>query len=70
MRKTAALLEKRQISSEELVKQYLTRIEEADPQINAFITCSGEEALAQARDAIGAGPGGKPFPLGMVYPLL
>lgn len=50
MRKTAALLEKRQISSEELVKQYLTRIEEADPQINAFITCSGEEALAQARD--------------------
>ncbi|MFY9525511.1 MAG: Asp-tRNA(Asn)/Glu-tRNA(Gln) amidotransferase subunit GatA [Firmicutes bacterium] len=51
MRKTAALLEKRQISSEELVKQYLTRIEEADPQINAFITCSGEEALAQARDA-------------------
>lgn len=36
-------------SSEELTKAYLRAISEAQPKLNAFITVTGEQALAQAR---------------------
>lgn len=42
-------LRKREISSEELVRLILERIERIDPQLNCFITLSGEQALERAR---------------------
>ncbi|MFY9173869.1 MAG: Asp-tRNA(Asn)/Glu-tRNA(Gln) amidotransferase subunit GatA [Peptococcia bacterium] len=46
----ADLLEKKEISSEELTADYLQRIEDLDGSLNAFITVTGELALEQARD--------------------
>lgn len=46
----ADLLEKRELSSEELTGFYLKRIEEKEPSLNAFITVTPELALEQARE--------------------
>jgi aspartyl-tRNA(Asn)/glutamyl-tRNA(Gln) amidotransferase subunit A len=49
LRQAAAALAKRQISSEELTKLCLARIEALDARLNAFITLDAESALAQSR---------------------
>lgn len=57
---STALADKK-ISSEELTQIYLARIEQFDPDLNGFITVTGELALARARAAdktIKAGQGG------------
>lgn len=47
----ARLIESRQLSPVELTRTMLARIEAIDPQINAFITVTAEQALLQARAA-------------------
>jgi amidase len=47
----AGLLRRREISSAELVRAYLTRIEALNPQLRAYVTVCAEEALAAARRA-------------------
>ncbi len=46
----AALIGKRQVSPVEVVRAYLSRIEKLNPQVNAFITVTGEQALQRARE--------------------
>jgi aspartyl-tRNA(Asn)/glutamyl-tRNA(Gln) amidotransferase subunit A len=48
---TAELLRKRELSPVELTKNCLAQIEKLNPTLNAFITVTGELALAQARAA-------------------
>jgi aspartyl-tRNA(Asn)/glutamyl-tRNA(Gln) amidotransferase subunit A len=43
------LLAKKKISPVELVQCYLSRIERLNPQLNAFLTVTAEQALAEAR---------------------
>ena len=45
------LLTRREISSEELTRAYLTRIQRLDPQVKSYVTVSDERALEQAREA-------------------
>ncbi len=45
------LLSSREISSEELTRAYLERIQRLDPQIKSYVTVSEGVALEQARDA-------------------
>jgi len=45
----AALLTKRKISPVELTELFLRRIEQHNPALNAFLTITGEQALAAAR---------------------
>lgn len=45
------LLDEKQISSVELAKFFLARIQKFEPQLNAFITVTEEEALKQASEA-------------------
>jgi aspartyl-tRNA(Asn)/glutamyl-tRNA(Gln) amidotransferase subunit A len=45
------LLDEKQVSSVELTKYFLDRIEKLDPQLNSFITVTKDEALAQAKEA-------------------
>jgi aspartyl-tRNA(Asn)/glutamyl-tRNA(Gln) amidotransferase subunit A len=59
----SAALEKREVSSEELTKAYLSRIEKFDPEINSFITVTNEQALAQAKSADGKRQTGQAGPL-------
>jgi aspartyl-tRNA(Asn)/glutamyl-tRNA(Gln) amidotransferase subunit A len=47
----AALLAKRKVSPVELTAQFLRRIEQHNPQLNAFLTVTAEHALAAARRA-------------------
>jgi amidase len=47
----ARLVREGQISSVELVELYLERISRLDPELNAFVTVRGEDALADARAA-------------------
>lgn len=47
----AKLIESRKLSPVELVRALLSRIDTFDPQVNAFITVTGDLALAQARSA-------------------
>ncbi len=47
----SAALRRGELSSEELTRQYLARIERLDEGINAFITVAAEPALEQARSA-------------------
>ncbi len=54
----AVLLKARKLSPVELVRAFLDRIEAINPKVNAFLTVTGERALAQARIAekeIGSG---------------
>jgi aspartyl-tRNA(Asn)/glutamyl-tRNA(Gln) amidotransferase subunit A len=45
------LLSSRQISSEELTRAYLTRIQRLDPQIQSYVTVTEDLAIEQARAA-------------------
>jgi amidase len=56
----ARLVRSGEVSSVELVELYLGRIERLDPELNAFVTSSPDEALATAR-AVDATPGDAPF---------
>ena len=47
----APLLKTRRLSPVEVVRACLDRIEAVNPQVNAFITVTGEQALEQARKA-------------------
>jgi aspartyl-tRNA(Asn)/glutamyl-tRNA(Gln) amidotransferase subunit A len=47
----APLLKARKLSPVELVRAYLDRIEAVNPQVNAFITVTGDQAIEQARKA-------------------
>jgi aspartyl-tRNA(Asn)/glutamyl-tRNA(Gln) amidotransferase subunit A len=49
----AARLRRREISSVEITRDCLLRIEKANPALNAFITVMGESAMAEARLAEG-----------------
>ncbi len=49
MKNWAQLLAAGSVSSEELVKHCLARMDKLEPELNAFITCNGREALEQAR---------------------
>jgi aspartyl-tRNA(Asn)/glutamyl-tRNA(Gln) amidotransferase subunit A len=48
--RASELLRRNALSSVELVQVYLRRIEEYNPALNAFITVTGEQALASARE--------------------
>jgi amidase len=50
----AELVRRRDVSPVELVTGYLERIEQLDPELNAFVTVREEEALEEARQAEGA----------------
>ncbi len=57
----AGALRRREFSSEELTRALLARIRELDPELNAVITATEEEAMAQAAEAdrrLAAGEGG------------
>ena len=45
------LISNREVSSTELTELYLGRIEEFDPQLNAYVTVTPEFALEQAAKA-------------------
>src|SRR5687768_8380022 len=47
----AADLASRRVSSTELTKHFLTRVERFDRELNAFVTVTGAQALAQAAAA-------------------
>jgi amidase len=53
----AAAIRRREVSSTELTRAYLERIEELNPALNAFVLITPEVALAQAT-AADAGPAG------------
>jgi amidase len=56
----ARLVRSGDISSEELVSHSIERIEQLDPQLNAFVTVCADEALATARE-VDSTPGDAPF---------
>jgi len=56
----ARLVRARDVSSTELVQLYLERIARLDPELNAFVTVRGEDALAEAA-TIDNTTGGGPF---------
>jgi amidase len=58
----AALIKKRALSSEELVRLYLDRIDRLDARFNAFVTTFRRRALAAARDKDRAVRAGDPLP--------
>ncbi len=47
----APLLKARKVSPVEVTRAYLARIEAANPRVNAYLTVTGERALAAARQA-------------------
>lgn len=47
----SALLKKREISSVELTKKYISAIEESNPVLNAYVSFNFETALKQAEIA-------------------
>ncbi len=57
------LLESRQVSSQELTQAALSRIEEVDSRVGAFVTVTGDAALGQARQADEAIAQGRAAPL-------
>ena len=50
-RELAALIKSKKLSPVELTQAYLDRIDQLNPKLNAFITVTKEQALAQAHDA-------------------
>ena len=58
------LLDTRRVSSTELTEVFLRRIEQLNPKLNAYLTVTGDEALAAAKAAdekIGQGQGNGPL---------
>ncbi|MDD2947673.1 MAG: amidase family protein, partial [Rugosibacter sp.] len=51
LKQLSAALAQKQISSVELATLFLNRIEQLNPDINAFITTDREKTLTQARQA-------------------
>ncbi len=51
VRALAAALRRKQVSAEELVRAFLARIDQVNPQLNAFVQSAAERALAEARAA-------------------
>lgn len=62
-------LDDKEVSSVELTKYFLERAKEQNSELNAFITITEEEALAQAKEAdeFIAQPGGNPLLCGIPY---
>jgi amidase len=58
----ADLIKRRALSSEELVRLYLDRIERIDPRVNAFVSTFRRRALADARDKDAMVRRGEPLP--------
>src|SRR6476620_1866370 len=56
----ARLVQTREVSSTELVRLCLERIARLDPQLNAFVTVCGDEALLRA-EALDASEGDERF---------
>ncbi len=52
-----------EVSSVELTEMYLRRIEEFNPRLNAYLTVSADEAMAQAREADAARARGDRAPM-------
>ncbi len=63
LKQTLVKLKSKEISSVELTKSYLERIKKVDPQINAFVTVTEEEALKSAEDADARRASGSDLPL-------
>ncbi len=59
----AELVRRGEVSSEELVRLYLERIEALDPQLNAFVTVCAERALAESRSPRPGPFSGVPLPI-------
>jgi len=57
----SVLLEKKEISSAELTRAYLERIEKLNPSINAFVTVNGDRALEAARESDSRRKNGMPL---------
>ena len=51
IQQTHELLSKQKISSEELTRAYLERIQRLDPQVKSYVTVSEDVALEQAKKA-------------------
>jgi aspartyl-tRNA(Asn)/glutamyl-tRNA(Gln) amidotransferase subunit A len=62
-------LNKKEISSTELTKHFLTRIKNLNPEFNAYVTVTEEEALKNASEADDfiSSPGENPFLCGIPY---
>jgi aspartyl-tRNA(Asn)/glutamyl-tRNA(Gln) amidotransferase subunit A len=60
---SAAALKSKNVSSVELTRHYLERIERLDPELNSFITVTAEHALAAAEDADRRIAAGEDLPL-------
>src|SRR5437879_5543665 len=54
----AGLVRRRELKPRELVELFLARIEQLDPQLNAYRVVMGEQALAEAAAATGSDGGG------------
>ena len=63
------LLDSKQVSSVELAQYFLARIKKFNPELNAFLTITEEEALKQAKkaDEFISSPGENPFLCGIPY---
>ena len=59
----ARLVREREVSSLELVQEYLARIERFDPELNAYVTVAADEAVAAARTAREGPFAGVPLPI-------
>jgi amidase len=59
----ARLVRDREVSAVELVEEYLARIERLDPQLNAYVTVCGDEALAAAQAPVDGPFSGVPTPI-------
>jgi amidase len=59
----ARLIRERAVSSLEIVRDYLERIERIDPALNSYVTVCADEALAQARDPRPGPFSGVPLPI-------
>jgi amidase len=59
----ARLVREKQVSAVELVEEYLARIERLDPQLNAYVTVCGDEALATAQAPVDGPFSGVPTPI-------
>jgi amidase len=59
----ARLVREGEVSSVELVEEYLARIERFDPDLNAYVTVCADEALAQARSPEPGPFSGVPLPI-------